>query len=163
MGEAQKLFADILREASCTDVKVEGEWNFTFDDETVLRVGCLWRLVVQGRVALSGDDHLQKFGLDTPVDAGESAMRILSGKIVSAVELHEGTADIGVEFSDGTRLELVKNSSGYEPWGVSSKHINMFANGSGDVFLMEPKPLNSTSPTNVVRLGDGFRKISLDP
>jgi hypothetical protein len=160
MSEVQELLAGALCGASCKAVKFEGEWYFTFDNGCVLRAGCLWRLVVEQRVALTGDDQMQRFGLDKPVDAAESAMQILSGKNVARVRLVEGTADICLEFPDGTRLELVKDSSSYEPWGISSQRINLFANGSGDVFLMEPKPSNSTSPRNVFQLGDGFRKVS---
>lgn len=162
MSEAQDLLAEALRETSCKTVKLEGEWHFTFENESVLRAGCLWRIVVEQRGALSANDHLQKFGLDTPLDAAQTATRILSGKNVARVELDDGTADICIKFSDGTLLELVHNSSGYEPWKVSSKEINLFANGTGDVFLMEPKPPNSQSPKNVFRLGDGFRKVSGD-
>jgi len=84
-------------------------------------------------VVLTERDDAQWFGLKSPVDAAQEAMRILSGKQIKAVEVAEGTADVRIRFVGGLRLELLNDSSGYEPWGFSSKQADLIATGQGDV------------------------------
>src|SRR6266849_9055143 len=117
MSDAQTRLSAALQSTSCRRVSLDGEWYFSFENEAVLRAGCLWRLVVKQRVVLSSRDHGQIFGLKSPIDAAQEAMRILAGKQVTAVVLETGTADVKIQLADGTKLELLNDSSGYEPWG----------------------------------------------
>lgn len=100
----------------------------------MLRAGCLWRIIVEEHVILTDRDDAQWFGLKTPVDAALEAKRILSGKQIETVEVAEGTADVRIRLTDGLLLELLNDSSGYEPWGFSSKQVELIATGQGDVF-----------------------------
>ncbi len=134
MSDAQTRLSAALQSTSCRRVSLDGEWYFSFENEAVLRAGCLWRLVVKQRVVLSSRDHGQIFGLKSPIDAAQEAMRILAGKQVTAVVLETGTADVKIQLADGTKLELLNDSSGYEPWGFSSKAVTLVATAGGDVF-----------------------------
>jgi hypothetical protein len=89
---------------------------------------------VEGHVASTNSDNNQMFGLKSPVDAAQEAVRLLSGKKVVSVALNGGTADVRLVLSDETTLEVLNDSSGYEPWGFSSKGITLVATASGDVF-----------------------------
>lgn len=134
INDAQSHLAAGLGSTSCNEVKLDGEWYFTFENGAVLRVGCLWRLVVGGRVTLSSRDHSQMFGRRSPVDAAQEASAKLSGKQVTSIALADCTADIRLTFSDGIALEVLNDSSGYEPWGFSSKGVTLVATPSGAVF-----------------------------
>jgi len=84
-----------------------------FSDGSHILVGCDWRIVHSGRVALAAKDHRQLFGRQDPVDAGREALVLLAGKKVTRASLSD-TGDFVVEFEDAIRLETFTNSSGYE-------------------------------------------------
>ena len=48
--------------------------------------------------------------------------------------LKSGTADIQIQLSDETTLELLNDSSGYEPWGFSPNQVTLVSTAGGDVF-----------------------------
>ena len=134
MKDAQNQLTAALQSTSCKAVKHDGEWYFSFENEAVLRARCLWRLVVGGRVVLSSRDHGQMFGLKSPVDAAHEATRILADKEITEVAIESGKADLHILLSDGTELELLNDSSGFEPWGFSSKQLTLVATADGDIF-----------------------------
>jgi len=74
------------------------------------------------------------FGLKSPVDAAHEATRTLADKEITAIAIESGKADVRILLSDGTELELLNDSSGFEPWGSSSKQLTLVATADGDVF-----------------------------
>ena len=135
IDDAERRLAEALQSTSCREVKLDGEWYFKLENEAVLRAGCLWRVLVSGQVALTNCDNNQMFGLKSPVDAAQEATRLLFGRKIVSVALDGGTADLRLHLSDETTLEVLNNSSGYEPWGFSSKGATLVATASGNIFL----------------------------
>lgn len=95
-------------------------WVFSFDGSVGFRVDCPWRLLHHGSIAVSSDDHRQQFGLPAPIDAAQSAVALLAGTAIQAVEVRKGTADLLIGFAHDLRLEILPFSSGYESWQVSA-------------------------------------------
>lgn len=109
-------------------------WVFSFNREATISVECPWRILREGRLACSSDDHKQRFGLPAPIDAATEAMTLLSGAFVSAVQLREDSLDILISFSTDLRLEIIPISRGYESWQMSDPFgVNLVATGGGQI------------------------------
>ncbi len=52
------------------------------------------------------------------------------------VRLAESSADLALEFEGGQRLEILTDSSGYEPWNL---HVHLVALGGGGVANFSPE------------------------
>jgi hypothetical protein len=118
----------------CTRVYEHYPQNFSFDFEPgVVRVDCLWRIVAGGRLVRTSQDHGQQFGLPAPLDAYAEVASLLKGRRVTAVRLREETADLVLEFDGGLLLEVLSDSSGYEPWQLSGPGVLLVAMGGGGV------------------------------
>jgi hypothetical protein len=109
-------------------------WRFCFGTSEYIAVFCLWRIIRDGRVIRTCQDHGHPFGLPAAVDAVQEASSLLSRTAVSAVQLREATADILVDFSADLRLEIIPDSSGYESWQVYAPHGRRFVvQGGGQI------------------------------
>jgi Family of unknown function (DUF6188) len=95
-------------------------WEFFFDDGTRVMAFTPWRILRDGSIAISCDDHAQQYGLPAPVDAVTRARELLSGGTVSEVTVQGGTLDLRFTFSTGTFLEIIPFSCGYESWQITS-------------------------------------------
>ena len=93
-----------------------GYWVFQFATGGVISVECHWRILDQGHIAVSNDDHEQQFGLPEPIDAAEVASELLRPISVTDVEVREGTADLLISFTENKQLQIIPFSSGYESW-----------------------------------------------
>ena len=114
-------------------------WYFSFGPEVSIGVECLWRIVENGRVGLTSDDHGHKFGLPAPIDAVARSTDAFSGRRVTAVQLREFTADLLIDFTDDLRLEVIPTSSGYEAWQLRDPSGTSFiAVGGGEVRRWKP-------------------------
>lgn len=96
------------------------QWVFSFEPGIRIGAECPWRLLQDGRVAISSEDHLQQYGLPAPIDAAAAATGSLTSHMVTGVEVRDGTADLVLQFTGGLRLEFIPISSGYESWGVTT-------------------------------------------
>lgn len=99
--------------------KKDCSWFFGFGTGVFLTTEAPWRLIQQGCVAVSSEDHGQQFGLPAPVDA---AREVLSRAGACAVEIASVASDSGdliVQFSGQIYLQLLQLSSGYESWRLS--------------------------------------------
>ncbi len=115
-----------------------GNSTFQFGDAT-LAVDCLWRVIEDGKVALTSRDHGQQFGLPAPVDAYAAAVSVLQGRQVVNVRLVESSADLVLEFEGGQRLEILTDSSGYEPWKLHAPGVHLVGLGGGGVADFSPE------------------------
>jgi Family of unknown function (DUF6188) len=110
------------------------QWSFSFEPNIGIGAECPWRLLQDGSVAISSEDHLQQYGLPAPLDAAAVATSLLASQTVARVEVREGTADLILEFGDSFRLEIIPISSGYESWGVTTPSgFYVFAQGGGQL------------------------------
>lgn len=119
---------------ACTRVYEHYPHNFSFEfGPGVLRVDCLWRIVAGGRLVRTSQDHGQWFGRPAPLDAYAEAESLLTGRRVAAVRIRQETADFVIEFDEGLLLELLSDSSGYEPWQLIAPGVHLVAIGGGGV------------------------------
>lgn len=115
------------------------QWFFYLGVNRSISVECPWRILNHGSIAVSHDDHNQKFGLPAPIDAVESASSLLVGVKIKKVEVREGTLDILIAFAGDLRVEIIPFSSGYEGWQVTcpSGH-QVIAQGGGQLNVRLP-------------------------
>ena len=110
------------------------QWSFSFGPGVGIGAECPWRLLKDGYVTISSEDHLQQYGLPAPLDAAAVASDTLGSLPVLRVEVKEGTADLLLEFAGGLRLEFIPISSGYESWGVTTPSgFQVIAQGGGQL------------------------------
>jgi|SRR5437762_4202415 len=131
---------EALNGTVCTRVYEHYPGNFTFQfGAATLAVDTLWRVIANGRVALTSRDHGHQFGLPAPVDAYAEAVSLLRGRQVVDVRLAQGSADLVVEFDGGQRVEILTDSSGYEPWTLHAPGVHLVAHGGGRVADFSPE------------------------
>lgn len=105
-------------------------WCFGFSGDSVIVTESAWRLIVDGRIAVSSEDHGHPFGRPEPVDAASSAQWVV-GQKVEAASISECTGDLTVEFSGKTQLQLLQVSSGYESWRLRTSGGETICTGGG--------------------------------
>jgi len=109
-------------------------WVFSFDGGGTLAVESLWRLVSEGRIEVTSDDHQQRFGLPTLVDASAHALQTIDAKPIRGAHFDTTTGDLTIEFVNTLRLEAIVTSGGYENWAVSKPDgTQLIAVGGGRV------------------------------
>jgi Family of unknown function (DUF6188) len=111
-------------------------WSFGFVGGGSIRVDTFWRVVADGRVQATSDDHGQQFGLPQPIDSGHRAARTLSNATVRRASIINDTGDVVLDFENGARLEILTTSTGYEGWSLLSPNRDeAIGLGGGDVAL----------------------------
>ena len=106
-------------------------WVFAFSTNASITVECLWR-VLTSSIVLTSEDHQQKFGLPTPLDAVARASELLVGDSISEFAFRADSLDLLFTFSRGQRLEILPTSAGYEAWHiVSPRRQHFIAVGGG--------------------------------
>jgi hypothetical protein len=124
---------------TCARVYEHYPHNFSFEfGPGVLAVDCLWRVVSGGRLVLTSQDHGQQYGLPAPVDAYSVAASLLQERSVTVARLREETADLVLEFGGGILLEILADSSGYEPWNLTGPGVHCVALGGGGLADFSP-------------------------
>jgi hypothetical protein len=121
-----------LTGTTCTRVYEMYPQNFTFEFGAVaLAVDCLWRVIEGGRLRRSSGDHGQQYGLPAPLDAHVEAEALLKGRRVTGWRIRDETSDLILEFEGDIQLEVISESSGYEPWNLTAPGIHVVALGGG--------------------------------
>jgi hypothetical protein len=111
-------------------------WWFEFVGGGAIRADAFWRLVHGGRIQTTSEDHGQVFGLPQPVDSASRARDVISASPVRDVAVAPATGDLFVDFENGSRLEVLTTSSGYESWSVVlPSGDEVIGLGGGDLHL----------------------------
>jgi hypothetical protein len=109
-------------------------WDFQFQGGGSISAECPWRILKDGHIVVSNEDHGQQYGLTEPIDAGHSATEMLVSNRISEVKVHAGTADLIVSFDQSKQLQILPISSGYESWQVNDLNGNsIIAQGGGNI------------------------------
>lgn len=122
MNDLTLTFEALVVGRSCRVERRESDWALDLGNDTGIAVGCHWRLISAVGIALTDEDDGQQFGLPKPVDAETQANALLAGATVSVATVDRLTADLRLRFSNGLRLDLLNNSSGYEGWQGNFAH-----------------------------------------
>lgn len=112
-------------------------WSFRLGEGVEIRAECVWRLVVDGHIALTSEDHGHQFGLPSPVDAERRCRSVILEVEIQIAEVREDTRDIVSVFSSGARLEILPVSSGYESWEITAPDgTQVIAQGGGNLVVL---------------------------
>jgi hypothetical protein len=117
--------------------KRDFDWFFQFDDNVAIVAGSLWRLLVNGTIRITDDDHGHAYGLPSPINCEAIVNERLSGAVVRKVDLCQGTLDLRIQFDSAVVVELLPNSSGYEAWEVSRVGERFIAVGGGRLDVVD--------------------------
>lgn len=109
-------FEATLAGRACKITRREADWLLDFGDGVGVALGAPWRIVSNGRIAITADDDGHQFGHSSAVDSAAKAATLLSGKRISVATVDRFTADLSLQFDPGTRLDVFHNSSAYEGW-----------------------------------------------
>lgn len=112
------------------------DWAFGFAGGVAISASCPWRILIDGRIALTVSDDRQKFGLPAPVDAQDQTLRLLSQKPIERVAVRPDTGDLSIIFPEDAALELLNMSSGYEGWQINMPGLNVIATGGGELAVI---------------------------
>jgi len=96
----------------------EHSWTFEFGSGVSILAECHWRLSNVDGILVTDEDHQQKFGLPQPVNAADVVATAIDDSAVTEVTINGITSDLRLNFANGTTLEVLPNSSGYENWHV---------------------------------------------
>jgi hypothetical protein len=109
-------------------------WSFRFGKGIEIRADCAWRVVVDGHIVLSSEDHGQQFGLPQPVNAELHCRSLIVRQTIQSADVRDDTRDILILFESGARLEIVPMSSGYESWQLAGPDgTQTIAQGGGNL------------------------------
>jgi hypothetical protein len=111
-------------------------WSFTVEPSLGIGVECPWRILNDGRIAISSEDHSQQYGLPSPLNAAAIATNLLASSQITHIEVREGAADLIIEFGGSLRLEVIPFSSGYESWNIfGPSGFHVIAQGGGQLCI----------------------------
>ena len=115
-------------------------WTFRFSNGATIATQSIWRVLTATGIAVTSEDHQQKFGLPEPVDAGVRASSDLTGDVVDAA-LVPITGDLRISFASASKLEFFNTSMGYEGWHLicrngDRKAFEIIALGGGDLAIV---------------------------
>jgi hypothetical protein len=113
--------------------KLDRSWFVKFGPAIAVSTEDIWRLISDGRIAITSEDHGHQFGLPEPVDAHSSLLLILRDRTVSTAAIAPSSGDLSIDFGDQTRLQLLQTSSGYESWRLSVRGSETICTGGGVV------------------------------
>ena len=108
--------------ATCSVVKRENDWLFTFANALILYVECPWRVVTEKGIAVTDEDDGQLFGLKEPVSAANRANALLLGTGLTNLQVDLRTADLRLTFEGGVQLQVFNNSCAYTGWRASFRY-----------------------------------------
>jgi len=98
--------------------KLEHSWALKFSDCSIT-AECLFRVIVDGRIAVTNNDDGQKYGLPAPVDVSHELNVLLGQSNIVLSKLSDNGRDLSLVFSNGVQLQLIAEFSGYEAWNVN--------------------------------------------
>lgn len=107
-------------------------WVFQFGNGVVLSTQSQWRLLSQDAILLTSEDDGQQYGLPEPVEAVARIRELLENRVVARAAVDQASADFTIYFDNGTVLQIVNLSSGYDAWTLNSEgdFIMVGRNGS---------------------------------
>lgn len=109
----QSLVGDHIEKAKYD--KGTQSWLIQFKCASTLNVACMWRLLEEGVITSTSDDHGHPFGRETPFD-GEAALNDIKAHKILSVDAKVETGDINLKLGDYFTLQILPTSVGYESW-----------------------------------------------
>jgi hypothetical protein len=97
----------------------------------VLSTESQWRVLSREAILLTSGDDGQQYGLPKPTDAQTRVRELLENRLVVKVKVDQASADLTIYFDEGTVLQIVNLSSGYEAWTLNSEGDSLMVGRNG--------------------------------
>ena len=99
--------------------KLDYSWFVGLGSGITVATEAHWRLIADGRIAVTSEDHGHPFGLPEPVDAAAMLLARVRGRRSTGAAIAPSTGDLTIDFGERMRLQFLQTSSGYESWRLS--------------------------------------------
>lgn len=113
--------------------KLDYSWLFRFAGGITVATESFWRLINEGRIVVTSEDHGQLFGLTVPVDAVAAVLSSIGDRQVESAKISESSGDLTIEFKGRAALQLLQMSAGYESWRLSVGGTEIICTGGGEI------------------------------
>ena len=107
-------------------------WFLKFRNGDTLNIECMWRLLEEGFITSTSEDHGQIFGLAEPFN-GIKALNEMSAHEIRAVIVCQETGDINITLGQYFILQIIPISAGYESWQYKQEDSKSFVAVGGQV------------------------------
>ena len=94
-----------------------------------------WRYIAKGHIQVSSEDHGHQFGLPTLVNATEVVITMTSGERISGADIYLETGDLTLQFTNGSFIQFMQMSSGYESWRLQITKKDYVCTGGGTLMM----------------------------
>lgn len=117
--------------ASLACQKQEAGWHLVMSSGLIIGSFEPWRLLGQGRILITGEDHGHIFGFPEPVDAESKFNELVKSATIERVAVDPVTGDLAIELSGPLVVQVLTMSAGYESWWMfeNNEWIGGGANG----------------------------------
>jgi hypothetical protein len=143
MKEFDWLKGDHIESAS---YEAESEsWIVVFGCGAALSISSLWRLIEDGDISATSQDHGHRFGLPKDFD-GVAALKSMKKYPIGNVEVRLGIGDLFLTLGEEFELQIIATSAGYEPWQMTHPKLGTWVISGGELHafknaLHRPAPL----------------------
>ena len=135
--EKENLFQGHLKLTTFSYFKESNTWYFSFEEKVSLQSECLWRLLHEGKIKYTSNDHGQKYGHGKPYDLETEVQKLLHNTALLKIDRNLLTGDLCLEFEKEYKLELLTDSSGFESWSLEIGEKQIVGLGQGGVANFE--------------------------
>jgi hypothetical protein len=123
--------------------KKDYTWFFGFTDSVRVTTESPWRLLFPDGIVVTSEDHGHQFGLPSPVDASAKVSMTLKKAPIRTSRIDASTGDLFLSFPDGTLLQFLQMSSGYEAWSLCVGDNTFICTGGGEINTFNEKQQRS--------------------
>lgn len=110
-----------------------GSWLIHFTNGDSLNVECMWRILEEGTISSTSEDHAQLFGRDTPFN-GEDALKEIGVHKIVSTQCTNSTGDLDLKLGQYFTLQVIATSAGYESWQYKQKSGSSCVAVGGQVY-----------------------------
>jgi hypothetical protein len=96
--------------------RLDYSWFVGFGAGITVATEAHWRLIADGRIVVTSEDHGHQFGLPEPVDAAARLLARTRGHQSSGAAIDPSTGDLTIDFVERMQLQFLQTSLGYESW-----------------------------------------------
>jgi hypothetical protein len=107
-------------------------WFLLFVNGDSLNIECMWRLLEDGLISSTNNDHGHLFGRESPFN-GEAALNEMAAHEILSTRCADGTGDLEFKLGQNFTLQVLADSAGYESWQYKQKNGRSFVAVSGQV------------------------------
>ena len=115
----QSLIGDRIQSAKFD--KPSNSWLIQFNSGSTLNIECMWRLLEDGVITSTSEDHGQLFGRETPFN-GEATLNEMGAHEILSVDAQVKTGDVSLKLGEYFVFQILPISAGYESWNFKENN-----------------------------------------